>query len=64
MAAGRNRRYWIIAFIAAIPLEFVAASMLRYVPRIGVPKNPNPNLELVQDFSGRQEVVGLNMPNL
>jgi hypothetical protein len=51
MAAAGNRRVWIIAFIAAIPLEFVAASMLRNVLRVGVPRSPNSNLELAGAIS-------------
>ena len=51
MTVTRNRRFWIIAFIAAVPPEFVAALMLRYVLRVGVPRIPNSNLELAGAIS-------------
>ena len=59
MVVTRNRRFWMIAFTAAIPLEFVAASMLRYVPRIGVSRNPNSNLELAGAISASIHAPGL-----
>jgi len=59
MAVTRNRRFWIIAFIAAIPLELVAALMLRYILRVGVPSNPNSNLELAGAISAFIHAPGL-----
>jgi len=51
MAVTRHRRYWIVAFVAAIPLEVAAALMLPYVPRVGVPRIPTPTLIFAGDTS-------------
>jgi hypothetical protein len=59
MSVTRNRRYWIIAFIAAIPLEVAAAMILPYVPRVGVPRNPNPALIFAGDISALIHAPGL-----
>ena len=59
LALTRNRRYWITACLAAIPLEVVAALMLPYVPHVGVPRNPNPSLIFAGDISALTHAPGL-----
>jgi hypothetical protein len=59
MAVTHNRRYWIAAFTAAIPLEVAAALMLPYIPRIGVPRNPNLTFVFGADISALVHAPGL-----
>lgn len=52
-------RMIIRGLLAAIPLEIAAASMLPYVPRIGVPPNPNSWLRLAGDVCALIHAPGL-----
>jgi hypothetical protein len=57
--AKRTRRILIIGLLAAMPLEFVASLVLPYVPRVGVPRNPNSGLRLAGDISALIHAPGL-----
>jgi hypothetical protein len=39
----------IVALAVAVPIEVFAAIMLKYVPRIGMPRDPNPWLRVAGD---------------
>jgi len=59
MVVRRTRRILIIGLLAAIPLELVAALMLPYVPRVGVPRILNSGLRLAGDVSALIHAPGL-----
>jgi hypothetical protein len=48
-----------VALAIGIPFELVGALMLKYVPRIGQPRDANPWLRLAGDFSALIHAPGL-----
>ena len=58
-----RRKVLIVALVAGLPLEPVGAALLKYVPRIGVPREVNPWLRFGGDLSALAHAPWLLLSN-
>jgi hypothetical protein len=59
MVFTRTRRWLMAALAVGIPFELAGALMLKHVPRIGQPRDPNPWLRFAGVFTALIQAPGL-----
>lgn len=61
--APRTRRLLILALAIGVPVELLGSSLLKYVPRIGLPREPDPWLRFGGDLTALLHAPWLILSN-